>query len=319
MLHSGEKEIVDYGMSLVRALVPVEDNSQFLEDVFVSFLRDEISYQNATEVFNDSLGSIKPLEVIKDIVEESKKSSPLKTTNSSKNRPRHWTSKEDIRLLAGLLIYGPKEWTKIAFFVGANRGRAQCLQRWSRTLKPTIAKEIWTNEDDKKLVDIIRDIGKLSWTTISKRMGNRSDVQCRYHFAQLVKTNRVQLREEPGIDGDSEPRQVPIFNPQIKLKQIRRYTPRAGLEDVAPVPIPEKTKMEYIKVMDQAQHTNESMVTARYYQPVIPIQPQYIISPAISVPCVVPVPKQPQGNVVVQVKHESKLYPIAVDEFLSMF
>jgi hypothetical protein len=40
------------------------------------------------------------------------------------------------------------------------------------------------------LLQLVREVGSRSWTTVSGRMDGRSDVQCRYHFMQLQRESR---------------------------------------------------------------------------------------------------------------------------------
>lgn len=106
-------------------------------------------------------------------------------------KPRHWSNREDSRLLAGVLIWGSSDWQQISNFTGAGRNRSQCLQRWTRTLNPAIKKDGWTEEEDKRLIELVEGSNKISWTRIARKLSNRSDVQCRYHYSQLKKAKSI--------------------------------------------------------------------------------------------------------------------------------
>jgi hypothetical protein len=41
-------------------------------------------------------------------------------------------------------------------------------------------------EEEKKLEDLVRQFGEKSWAKVAAILGNRSDVQCRYHFRQMM-------------------------------------------------------------------------------------------------------------------------------------
>lgn len=90
------------------------------------------------------------------------------------------------RLLAAVARYGIENWKNISDFVGNGRTRSQCSQRWLRCLNPKISKKSWTNDEDKQLKELVDTHGNKSWTKIASIMGNRSDVQCRYHYNHLI-------------------------------------------------------------------------------------------------------------------------------------
>jgi hypothetical protein len=104
---------------------------------------------------------------------------------SGRKRTRSWSNDEDQRLLGGIVRYGLDNWPAVAKFVGAGRNRAQCSQRWSRGLNPRISKRGWTPEEEQHLVALVAQYGRQNWAKIASILGNRSDVQCRYHFGQV--------------------------------------------------------------------------------------------------------------------------------------
>ena len=104
---------------------------------------------------------------------------------------RKWSDTEDLRLLAAINHYGLNDWVNVAKFVGNDRKKSQCSQRWNRVLNPDISKTTWTEEEDKKLMDLILELGDKSWCSISKRMNKRSDAQCRYRYLTALK-NKMQ-------------------------------------------------------------------------------------------------------------------------------
>jgi nuclear transport factor 2 (NTF2) superfamily protein len=105
---------------------------------------------------------------------------------------RNWTNTEDSRLLAGMLKYGSESWTSISKYVGNNRTRSQCSQRWNRGLNPRISKVVWCQDEDRFLISLVQRYGEKSWTRISSSMRSRSDVQCRYRYYQITKLQSPQ-------------------------------------------------------------------------------------------------------------------------------
>jgi hypothetical protein len=110
---------------------------------------------------------------------------------SGRRKPRPWSPYEDTRLTAAVYRFGVDNWASVANFVGGNRTRAQCSQRWVRGLDPRISKGQWSPDDDERLIQLVRAHGSHTWSQISADMGNRSDVQCRYHFFQLYREGKL--------------------------------------------------------------------------------------------------------------------------------
>lgn len=83
--------------------------------------------------------------------------------------------------------FGLDNWSKVSKFVGNNRTRGQCSQRWSRGLNPSISRVEWNPKEDSMLMNYVKIHGNKRWSKISSLLGNRSDVQCRYRYKQLIK------------------------------------------------------------------------------------------------------------------------------------
>ena len=98
-----------------------------------------------------------------------------------------WTIEEDNLLKKGIELYGLKNWEIISKFVGNNRTKYQCLQRWKRDINPLIKREKWNIEEDKYLIILVNKYGLKSWTKISIEFKNRTDVQCKFRYNYLIK------------------------------------------------------------------------------------------------------------------------------------
>jgi hypothetical protein len=109
-------------------------------------------------------------------------------------RCRLWNQDDDARLLAALLRFGARDWKRIAGFVGGGKTARQCSQRWSRALNPSLSKRQWTEEEDEELRDGVLTHGPHNWVRVARRVGSRSDVQCRYRYDQLRKMKRLPER-----------------------------------------------------------------------------------------------------------------------------
>lgn len=120
---------------------------------------------------------------------------------SKKTRP--WSLKEDNRLLGAIMRYGLDNWSKVSKFVGNNRTRGQCSQRWSRGLNPSISRFEWSPQEDSTLLNYVQIHGNKKWSKISSLIGNRSDVQCRYRYKQLIK-KRARSQTDLGISPEGQ-------------------------------------------------------------------------------------------------------------------
>jgi hypothetical protein len=110
-----------------------------------------------------------------------------------RNKTRGWTIDEDNRLFAGIRRYGLESaWSTVAEFVGNGRTRSQCSQRWIRVLDPRISRSDWTDDEDRRLRDLVEVHGEKAWMKVGSLMGDRSDVQCRYRYLQLQAEGRTR-------------------------------------------------------------------------------------------------------------------------------
>jgi hypothetical protein len=122
----------------------------------------------------------------------------------SRKKTQPWTAIEDNRLLAAIHRYGTDDWRLVASFVGSNRSRGQCSQRWFRGLDPRISRGRWTEDEEVELLRLVREHGDRSWIRISNALGNRSDVQCRYRYLQIQRTH-ISKTPSPDVSPQKEP------------------------------------------------------------------------------------------------------------------
>ncbi|RHZ44796.1 hypothetical protein Glove_709g92 [Diversispora epigaea] len=108
-----------------------------------------------------------------------------KTLNPAIRRGR-WKKEDDEALKNAVSIYGPGNWMKIQQYV-LGRTDVQCRERWMNVLSPEIKKDPWANEEDEKLLSLVRDIGLGKWSKISTFMDGRTDNQCWRRYKILKK------------------------------------------------------------------------------------------------------------------------------------
>lgn len=197
-----------------------KDLVESLKKVIYDFLTKKMTFCQARESIRSISGTTEPFEKINSILEVGSEPIPcppdcILSGCKKRKKTRSWTSYEDHRLIAGIYTYGVDNWTLISKFVGNGRTRSQCSQRWSRGLNPRIVKTRWTKQEENKLVEIVQNNPGKSWNQISLKLGNRSDVQCRYRYKKIMRemNNYESLYLTNSIiDNVSQsPKEIPFF------------------------------------------------------------------------------------------------------------
>lgn len=190
----GRSILIELGTAFAESVCPniSPEASSTLNLAFTEFLDGKISSTQCHQIVFDTIGRDDPVTRIEELLNLPDEPLPYvadsdqdEPTGSLRRRTRTWTAPEDQRLLGGVIRYGLDNWQAVAHYLGSGRNRAQCSQRWTRGLNPRISKKGWTPEEDRQLEELVRQYGKKSWAKIASIMGNRSDVQCRYHYRQL--------------------------------------------------------------------------------------------------------------------------------------
>lgn len=97
-----------------------------------------------------------------------------------KAKPQRWTAEEDKLLVAAVNTRGARHWKTIASLV-PGRDDAQCLQRWSKTLKPGITKGRWAEWEDATLLRLVKQLGPC-WGRIAEEIDGRTSKQVRQRW-----------------------------------------------------------------------------------------------------------------------------------------
>nr|AGN92473.1 Myb transcript factor 1 [Echinochloa crus-galli] len=89
-----------------------------------------------------------------------------------------WTPEEDETLRKAVETFKGRNWEKIAEFFH-DRTEVQCLHRWQKVLNPELIKGPWIQEEDDKIIDLVRKYGPTKWSIIAKSLPGRIGKQCR--------------------------------------------------------------------------------------------------------------------------------------------
>ncbi|XP_064982257.1 uncharacterized protein LOC135582744 isoform X1 [Musa acuminata AAA Group] len=107
-----------------------------------------------------------------------------KTLNPERKKVGRWSVDEDKQLKVAVMLFGAKNWNKIAWFA-PGRTQVQCRERWLNCLDPALNLNPWTAEEDAKLLDAIAVHGNC-WSKIAACIPPRTDNQCRRRWKILL-------------------------------------------------------------------------------------------------------------------------------------
>jgi hypothetical protein len=200
--------LVALGLSLLSEQLPDLDEptvSRFCACVSQFVTGDmpyEASRRIATDIIgpNDIISRLNEILTVPDVPIPNESPKLNRPTASGRSQTRTWSPEEDTRLLAAMHKYSSTEsffWPCVAQFVGNGRTRSQCAQRWTRVLDPRICKRQWTPQEDELLIRLVATHGEHAWMKVSADLKHRSDVQCRYRYAQLQRFGQCLPNPEP--------------------------------------------------------------------------------------------------------------------------
>ncbi|KAI3924666.1 hypothetical protein MKW92_052551 [Papaver armeniacum] len=105
-----------------------------------------------------------------------------------RHREGGWTAEEDDYLRKWVEVYKGKHWKKIASGLH-NRMDVQCLHRWQKVLNPEVNKGPWSQEEDRKLIELVSKSGPIKWSVVAKSIPGRIGKQCRERWYNHLDPN----------------------------------------------------------------------------------------------------------------------------------
>jgi len=97
---------------------------------------------------------------------------------SKKPQGSKWSPEEDEDLRCAVREHGAKNWKLISQNL-SSRTEVQCLHRWQKVLKPELVKGPWTADEDKKVMELVKQYGAKKWSLIASNLPGRIGKQCR--------------------------------------------------------------------------------------------------------------------------------------------
>ncbi|KAI3873387.1 hypothetical protein MKX03_012144 [Papaver bracteatum] len=105
-----------------------------------------------------------------------------------RHREGGWTAEEDDYLRKWVQVYKGKHWKKIASGLH-NRTDVQCLHRWQKVLNPEVNKGPWSQEEDRKLIELVSKSESIKWSVVAKSIPGRIGKQCRERWHNHLDPN----------------------------------------------------------------------------------------------------------------------------------
>ncbi|MCQ2821534.1 MAG: SANT/Myb-like DNA-binding domain-containing protein [archaeon] len=100
---------------------------------------------------------------------------------STKFNKGYWTSEEDLKLRTLIEKYKEGNWKLISLEI-KTRSPLQCLQRWTKVLRPGRTKGPWTKKENDLLINFVKQNGPCNFSECEKIIKGRTAKQIREHW-----------------------------------------------------------------------------------------------------------------------------------------
>lgn len=107
-----------------------------------------------------------------------------------------WSNIEDQILKASIQKYGTQSWNKVASLLNKKTAK-QCQTRWNEFLNPNLNFEVFTKEEDSRLLDLAKKLPN-QWRSIGDLMGRTAQL-CIERYNKLLGFSMVDENDDLGL------------------------------------------------------------------------------------------------------------------------
>jgi hypothetical protein len=101
--------------------------------------------------------------------------------------PIDFSEEDDARLKEAVETHGDSNWMFVAADLNTGHTERQCMNRWTKTLKPGIQSGKWNPVLDAKLKAAVAILGDKNWSYVSKFVDGRTDRKCRERYSEYLR------------------------------------------------------------------------------------------------------------------------------------
>jgi hypothetical protein len=107
-----------------------------------------------------------------------------------------FTEQDDEELRNLVNTFGESSWKDIAIRMPLGFSSRQCRERWQNYVSPLLYSQIWTDEEDQKLIEEFARVGT-RWTVIAEAFPGRSGNTVRNRYFLLQRKKDKQRNRAP--------------------------------------------------------------------------------------------------------------------------